>query len=193
MVASTDVRLRGSASLATGEYRPRPMSWLIACLVFAAAGCSRGASADGPAIDARTHGPAVTGIGGIFFRSDDPDALRTWYSRHLGIAFGAWGGTSFRWRDEPTPSDIGYTILAPFEETSAYFTPSDAEFMVNFRVRDIEGMVATLRASGVDVIDSIESHPNGRFAWILDPEGRKIELWEPAPPSEDPYLQAPPD
>lgn len=131
----------------------------------------------------------VTGLGGIFFKSADPDATRAWYHRHLGIASGEFGGSAFLWSEKDRPDEVGYTIWSPFPDDTGYFAPGEQRFMVNFRVADLERLVAALRAEGVQVVGDIEQYPNGKFAWILDPEGRKIELWEPVPSAEDPYLR----
>ncbi len=130
----------------------------------------------------------VTGIGGVFFKSEDPEALLSWYRTHLGIASGDWGGFAFQWQEKGQTSETGYTIWTPFPDTTDYFSPSEQSFMVNFRVADLAGLIAALREEGVEIVGDIEQHPNGAFAWILDPEGRKIELWEPVPSREDPYL-----
>jgi catechol 2,3-dioxygenase-like lactoylglutathione lyase family enzyme len=131
----------------------------------------------------------VTGIGGIFFKSDDPAMTLEWYRTHLGVEYNDWGGFPFQWRERDRPDEIGYTVWGAFPDTTAYFAPSESLFMINFRVADIEALVAALLEGGVEVVGEIEQHPNGKFAWILDPEGRKIELWEPVPSNEDPYLQ----
>lgn len=130
----------------------------------------------------------VTGLGGIFFKVSDQQATLDWYRRHLGIASNEWGGFAFQWLDKEHPAETGYTVWSAFPEGSTYFAPSDHPFMVNFRVQNLEGLVAVLRTEGVAVVGEIEQHPNGKFAWIQDPDGRKIELWEPVPSSDDPYL-----
>jgi predicted enzyme related to lactoylglutathione lyase len=130
----------------------------------------------------------VTGLGGIFFKSSDPKALLAWYRDHLGIASDEWGGFAFQWREKEQPEETGYTVWGSFQQDTEYFAPSEQPYMVNYRVADLESLVAALGQEGVELVGEIESHPNGKFAWILDPEGRKIELWEPVPSSEDPYL-----
>jgi predicted enzyme related to lactoylglutathione lyase len=130
----------------------------------------------------------VTGIGGVFFKSDDPAELLDWYRTHLGIASGDWGGFAFQWQEKGRPNETGYTIWSAFPDTTNYFSPGEQSFMVNFRVADLAGLIAALREEGVEIVGEIEQHANGTFAWILDPEGRKIELWEPVASSEDPYL-----
>lgn len=131
----------------------------------------------------------VTGLGGLFFRSRDPAATVDWYRVHLGIDAAEWGGFAFQWREKADPEEVGYTVWAAFPTDTEYFAPSGESFMINFRVADIEALIESLRAEGVEIAGDIEDHPNGKFAWILDPEGRKIELWEPVPSREDPYLE----
>jgi predicted enzyme related to lactoylglutathione lyase len=130
----------------------------------------------------------VTGIGGIFFKSDDPAQTLEWYRTHLGITAGEFGGFAFQWMEKERPSEIGYTVWSAFPESTDYFDPSDQAFMINFRVADLTGLILALKSAGVRVVGEIQEHPNGRFAWILDREGRKIELWEPVASAEDPYL-----
>jgi len=130
----------------------------------------------------------VTGIGGVFFKSADPAALLNWYRTHLGIDAEEWGGFAFQWREKAQPNETGYTIWTPFPDATDYFSPSEQSFMINFRVADLAGLITALRGAGVEIVGEVEQHPNGAFAWILDPEGRKVELWEPVASSEDPYL-----
>ena len=111
-----------------------------------------------------------------------------WYRTHLGIDSGDWGGFAFQWIEQGRPSEIGYTIWTPFPDTTNYFSRGEQSFMVNFRVADLAGLVAGLRQDGVEIVGEIEQHPNGSFAWILDLEGRKVELWEPVDSRQDPYL-----
>jgi catechol 2,3-dioxygenase-like lactoylglutathione lyase family enzyme len=118
----------------------------------------------------------VTGIGGIFIKARDPDALRAWYRAHLGIEVQDWGGVTFRWT-EPE----GATVWSIFPATSRYFDPSIAPFMVNYRVENLARVLADLRAEGCAVEDRIEESAHGKFGWVLDPEGNKVELWEPPP------------
>jgi len=121
----------------------------------------------------------VTGIGGIFFKARDPDALRAWYQRHLGIDVQDWGGATFRWHDPSHPSPDGATVWSIFEPTSDYFAPSQASFMINYRVADLAVLLETLRAEGCTVDAKTESSEFGRFGWVMDPEGNRVELWEP--------------
>jgi len=125
----------------------------------------------------------VTGIGGIFFKSSDPGTLKSWYKEHLGIDAGDYGAT-FEWRDADDSGGTGRTVWAPFPQTTKYFEPSSASFMINYRVADLDGLVNELRAEGVEVKRS-ESDDYGKFAWISDPEGNRIELWEPNDESAD--------
>jgi predicted enzyme related to lactoylglutathione lyase len=120
----------------------------------------------------------VTGIGGIFFKCQDPDAVKQWYSKHLGIPADAYGA-SFEWRQADDPEKKGTTVWSPFKMETRYFDPSTQPFMINYRVDDLEALVAELKAEGVTVVDEIESYPYGKFVHIMDLEGNKIELWEP--------------
>ena len=129
----------------------------------------------------------VTGIGGIFFKCADPVATRNWYGEHLGVPAGDYGWP-FLWRDVESPEERGYTVWNPFPDSTDYLDPSSEPFMVNYRVADLETLLATLREEGVEVVGGPDVYENGKFGWILDPDGRKIELWEPVPSAEDPYL-----
>jgi predicted enzyme related to lactoylglutathione lyase len=129
----------------------------------------------------------VTGLGGVFFKAQDRAGMMEWYRDRLGIDGDPYGHM-FRWRDHGEPEEVGYTVWSPFAADTKYFSPSDQPFMVNFRVENLTELVPTLVQEGVQVVGEIEQHENGKFAWILDPEGRKIELWEPVPSREDPYL-----
>jgi predicted enzyme related to lactoylglutathione lyase len=117
----------------------------------------------------------VTGMGGIFFKSRDPKALGEWYARHLGMSIEAWGGARFA----DDAGGRGYTVWCPFASDTDYFAPSAHPYMVNFRVDDLDGMLAQLRDAGVTVDERTEDSEFGRFGWIMDPEGMRIELWEP--------------
>lgn len=121
----------------------------------------------------------VTGIGGIFFKARDPRGLRAWYQRHLGIEVQEWGGAVFSSTDAEGRPAAGMTIWSVSAADSDYFAPSSAPFMVNYRVEDLHRLVGLLRQEGCHVLDRIEESEFGRFAWVLDPEGNKIELWEP--------------
>lgn len=120
----------------------------------------------------------VTGIGGIFFKSKDPQQIKEWYKTHLGFDTDQWG-TNFEWRQGADPTQKGFTQWSPFTETTEYFAPSQKEFMINYRVEDIEALVVVLKQEGVTVLDEIEAFEYGKFVHILDGEGNKIELWEP--------------
>jgi predicted enzyme related to lactoylglutathione lyase len=122
--------------------------------------------------------PKVTGIGGIFFISDNPTQTKEWYGKNLGLAISEYG-SSFEFRNANHPDEINYLQWSPFIRGSEYFTPSKKEFMINYRVQNIEGLVRNLRNSGVTILDEIETYEYGKFVHILDPEGNKIELWEP--------------
>jgi catechol 2,3-dioxygenase-like lactoylglutathione lyase family enzyme len=120
----------------------------------------------------------VTGIGGVFFKAKDPKALGDWYRKHLGLNVEEWGGVAFRWAED-NASGAGTTIWNPFNADTTYFAPSASSFMVNFRVADLHALLAALRAEGCEVQDKIEESEYGKFGWVLDPEGNKVELWEP--------------
>ncbi len=121
----------------------------------------------------------ITGIGGVFFKSkSDSAALAAWYQKHLGIPLEIWGGAVLRWPDD-TAEDKGLTVWHVAEKESQWFSPSDSSFMINYRVDDLGEMIAQLHAGGVEIVNGPESHENGKFAWIMDPEGNKVELWEP--------------
>jgi catechol 2,3-dioxygenase-like lactoylglutathione lyase family enzyme len=175
--------------------KPNPGRWfphfVIAVLAFAL-GTAAGRQETAGATRAFARDPApdrVTGIGGLFFRSADPETTLDWYRRHLGIDAADWGGFAFQWQEKDRPGEIGYTVWAAFPSSTEYFAPSKESFMVNFRVVDLTTLIAALEDEGVEIVGEIEEHPNGKFAWVLDPEGRKIELWEPVSASEDPYLE----
>lgn len=114
----------------------------------------------------------VTGIGGIFFKAKDPKALGAWYRAHLGIDVEDWGGASFRWNGP------GTTVWTPFAADTGYFAPSTAPFMINYRVDDLHALLAVLRDEGVRTEGDVQESEYGKFAWIVDPEGNKIELWQ---------------
>lgn len=122
--------------------------------------------------------PRVTGIGGIFFFSDNPEETREWYSKNLGLEVNEWG-SSFEFRNANRPDEINYLQWSPFKKGSEYFAPSEKKFMINYRVQNIEGLVRNLKANGVTVLNEIETFDYGKFVHIMDAEGNKIELWEP--------------
>jgi len=120
----------------------------------------------------------VTGIGGIFFKCKDPKKVREWYKTHLGLNTNQYG-TVFEWRQGADTTKKGFTQWSPFAETTKYFAPSTKDFMINYRVENLEALVGQLKKEGVVVVDSIETVDYGKFVHILDVEGNKLELWEP--------------
>ena len=123
--------------------------------------------------------PKVTGIGGIFFLSDDLQETKEWYTKNLGLEINDWGSCGFEFRDVNNPEQIGSLQWTPFKKTSDYFSPSKKEFMINYRVQNIEGLVNKLRENGVTILDDMVSYDFGKFIHIMDTQGNKIELWEP--------------
>jgi len=123
-------------------------------------------------------GPRVTGIGGIFFKAKDPAALKAWYGKNLGLQIDQ-SGTSFEWHQGMDSTKKGFTLWAPFKETTKYFQPSDKQFMINYRVEQLSQLLINLKAAGILPVDSVEKASYGSFVHIMDPEGNKIELWEP--------------
>ena len=123
----------------------------------------------------------VTGIGGIFFKARDPQAMQAWYKRHLGIDVQEWGGAAFTWTDNDGKPYAGTTAWSITSTTSDQFAPSDSTFMVNYRVDDLHALVKVLRDEGCNVLDNVDDSEYGKFGWVIDPEGNKIELWEPNP------------
>ncbi len=121
----------------------------------------------------------VTGIGGIFIKSDNPAKMKEWYARHLGLAVNEYGSL-FEFRLSEKPDQKGYLQWSPFGKDTEYFKPSEKDFMINYRVENIEKLVEELKANGVKVLDDIETYEYGKFIHIMDEEGNKIELWEPA-------------
>ena len=121
----------------------------------------------------------VTGIGGVFFRSTgDSAALAAWYQKHLGLPLEKFGGAILRWPDD-TAEDRDLTVWHVAATDSKWFSPSTSSFMINYRVDNLGELLEQLRAGGVPIIQGPESHENGKFAWIMDPDGNKVELWEP--------------
>lgn len=121
----------------------------------------------------------ATGIGGVFFKAKDPKNLGAWYQTHLGMKVEEWGGVAFRWSSPENPSGAGTTIWNPFEEKTSYFSPSQASFMINYRVEDLHALLAQLRSEGCEVDAKVEESEYGKFGWVMDPEGNRIELWQP--------------
>ncbi len=120
----------------------------------------------------------VTGIGGVFFKCKDPKAMNEWYKNNLGFNTNDYGA-SFEWREEEDPAIKGSTQWSAFAETTQYFAPSTKEFMINYRVHDLVALIEQLKAEGVTILDEMETYDYGKFVHIIDPEGNKIELWEP--------------
>ncbi len=121
----------------------------------------------------------VTGIGGVFFKSKgDHKALAAWYNKHLGLPLEAWGGSVLTWQDDHA-EDKGLTVWHVAKPDTDWFSPSDSSFMVNYRVDNLIELLANLQAEGIPILKGPELHENGKFAWILDPDGNKLELWEP--------------
>jgi predicted enzyme related to lactoylglutathione lyase len=121
----------------------------------------------------------VTGIGGIFFKARDAPALQAWYKRHLGIDVQEWGGAAFSWRDDNGKPIGGTTIWSVGPADSDYYAPSQASFMINYRVEDVRALVRLLKEEGCDVLDKVDESEYGIFGWVIDPEGNKVELWQP--------------
>ncbi len=144
-----------------------------------AAGCAahRARAEAAPPADARAR---VTGIGGIFFKTKDPKKLQAWYVEHLGFPAQPFGAL-FEWRDKASPETPGSTTWATFPMTTTYFDPTTAPFMINYRVDHLDELLAHLREAGIKVDEKVDSEENGRFAWAIDPEGNRFELWEPKP------------
>jgi predicted enzyme related to lactoylglutathione lyase len=121
----------------------------------------------------------VTGIGGVFLKcKGDAAALAEWYREHLGMPLESWGGAILRWPDDKA-NDAGLTVWNLASHDSQWFSPSDSAFMINYRVDDLDALLVQLQAAGVAVIGGPEAHENGKFAWIMDPDGNKVELWQP--------------
>lgn len=122
--------------------------------------------------------PLVTGIGGVFMKADHPDSLGAWYRRHLGLDAGPQG-LSFLWREHDDPARVGRTVWSLFPGNTDYFGASDQQFMVNYIVGDMDRVLSRLADAGIRPVKAPESYPYGRFAWVEDGEGHRIELWEP--------------
>jgi predicted enzyme related to lactoylglutathione lyase len=124
--------------------------------------------------------PMVTGIGGIFFSADNLKETKEWYSRNLGIAINDWGSSGFDSRNLNNPEEIQSLQWKPFRKGDEYFSPSKKDFMINYRVQNIEGLLEKLKKNGVTILDEIATYDFGKFVHIMDAEGNKIELWEPS-------------
>lgn len=122
--------------------------------------------------------PKVTGIGGVFFKTSDPKATKDWYQKHLGIECDQYGHM-FTWRDDKNPPKRCSTQWSPMKDNTDYYAPSESEFMINYRVQNLDALLEDLKKKGVEIIGSPETYEYGKFAWIMDNDGHKIELWEP--------------
>ena len=120
----------------------------------------------------------VTGVGGVFFKSSDPSALKAWYSKHLHIHSGEHGAL-FKWKHAEDTDKSGFTAWSIFPDDTTYFNPAKREFMFNYIVENLEDLLKVLKEEGVQVVGEMEEYPYGKFGWIMDPDGNKIELWEP--------------
>ena len=123
----------------------------------------------------------VTGIGGIFFSAKDPKKLGAWYKKHLGIGVEEWGGAQFVWADAKGNPTTGTTVWTVFAETGDQFAPSKSSFMINYRVDDLHAVLKALREEGCNVLEKTDDSEYGKFGWVMDPEGNKVELWQPPP------------
>ena len=121
----------------------------------------------------------VTGIGGVFFKARDPKALAAWYQKHLGLKFGDQLYVSFEWVNPHHPTEPGQTAFSLFKSDTKHFQPSEKDFMLNFRASNLKELIPTLKQEGVTIVGELQEYEYGNFAWIMDPEGNKIELWEP--------------
>lgn len=121
----------------------------------------------------------VTGIGGIFFKANDPEALQAWYKQHLGIDVQAWGGAAFNWSDENGKPVGGTTAWSIGSDKDESFAGGNNSFVVNYRVADLKALLESLKEEGCNVLDKIDDSEYGKFGWVIDPEGNKVELWEP--------------
>ena len=123
----------------------------------------------------------VTGIGGVFFSAKDPVTLRAWYKRHLGIDVQPWGGAAFSWTDAAGKPTNGTTAWSIDAADGKHFAPSKSTFMVNYRVEDLAALLQSLRSEGCNVLERMDDTEYGKFGWVMDPEGNKVELWQPPP------------
>ncbi len=121
----------------------------------------------------------VTGIGGIFFKAKDPKALGEWYRTHLGVPVEEWGGATFQWASAENPGGVGMTLWTPFAQDTSHFAPSTSPFMINFRVHDLHALLKALREEGCTVDEKVDDSEYGKFGWVMDPEGNRVELWQP--------------
>ena len=120
----------------------------------------------------------VTGLGGVFFKCKDPEKIKQWYKTHLGLDTDQYGA-KFEWREDTDSTKKGSTVWSPFSDKTKYFDPSSKDFMINYRVENLEALLVELKKEGVTVLDEMETYDYGKFVHVLDDEGNKIELWEP--------------
>ena len=138
--------------------------------------------------DHSTRPKRITGIGGVFFKAEDPAKLMAWYQKHLGVKPESKGSSNsmFQWRERDDEQKVAYTVWAIFPHDTKYFDPSRSAFMINYRVQDLDRLLEQLKSEGVTVDEKREEYDYGKFGWITDPEGNRIELWEPkGPPPPD--------
>ena len=154
------------------------MKKVLLPLLALAVSFSLGFSAREIVSQTKTPSKRVTGIGGIFFKCKDPKKVREWYAQHLGLSVNDYGSV-FEWYQGADSTRKGFTQWSPFKETTKYFAPSEKDFMINYRVADLERMVKQLKEEGVTVLDTVETYAYGKFVHIMDIEGNKLELWEP--------------
>ena len=121
----------------------------------------------------------VTGIGGVFFKAKDPEKLKAWYVEHLGVEITEWGCAIFKWADDQKTQAEGMTVWQIADQNGDWFKPSTSQVMINYRVDDLDGLLKQLAAADISPIKGPDEEFNGRFAWVMDPEGNKVELWEP--------------
>lgn len=119
----------------------------------------------------------VTGLGGVFFKTSDPKKIKEWYGKHLGLPIDEYGAT-FNWKEQDGQTP-GMTVWSPFASDTRYFSPSEKPFMLNYRVENLVELMQVLKSEGVEIVGEVQEEPYGKFGWVLDPDGNKIELWEP--------------
>jgi predicted enzyme related to lactoylglutathione lyase len=150
----------------------------VSLLFISIGGKAQNISVPDEPVQATGEQKKVRGIGGIFFKADDPKKIKEWYNKNLGLVTDEYG-SMFEFRQSDSPEKKAYLQWSPFNKDTKYFEPSRKEFMINYRVENIEGLVEELRKNGVTIVDTIETYEYGKFVHILDPENNKIELWEP--------------
>ncbi len=152
------------------------LGMLLMLGIGVAFGFSKKTNNETPPVDTA---PKVTGIGGVFFYSDDPKKTNDWYTKNLGIEINGWGSSSFEFRNVNTPEKVGSLQWKPFKKGDDYFSPSQKDFMIDYRVQNMDGLVTKFKQNGVTILDTVASYDFGKFLHIMDAEGNKIELWEP--------------